>query len=547
MIKKHKHDALLNAKSEILAVAESVSREKGIPLLDIIDALESALQKAAQEKYGTQLDIQTSIHAKTGEIQIFRRCLVVEKVNDQHKEISLAVAQKKDNNIKIGDTHIDILPSLDFNRISAQGARDVIVSKVKEAERRQRFEEFKSRLGSIVTVTVKRVERHGLYVEIGQTEAMLAKEEMLPREHFRIGDRVRAIILNISAQGSGPVVFLSRTHPDFMRRLFELEVPEILDGLIEIKSAVRDPGSRAKIAVYSRDPSIDPVGSCVGPRGSRIQSITAELRGEKIDVIPWSPNLATFVLNALAPAEVLKVVTDEDSSHFEVVIPDGQLSSAIGRYGQNIKLIRSLTNTKVTITSQADAFEKQTETTNKLVAHLIETLKIDQMMAHLLVAEGFESVEEIASVDINELLNIGGLSEETAHDFKEKALTFLREQEELRLKRLVELGVQEDIILLGVFDLKTLVKLAEEGIKSLEDLLTLNCEELVSIIGEDILLAEEAYQLLADIRKKLDHFDFEKSNSENIPSRSEEIDIRPKNEPQFFSDEQATRTLEKDL
>ncbi|WP_292615950.1 transcription termination factor NusA, partial [Nitrobacter sp. 62-23] len=332
-------------KLELLQIADAVAREKTIDRGIVIAAMEDAIAKAARARYGSETDVHAEIHPKTGQLQLTRHMLVVDQVENAANQISLKDAQRANPGAQIGDTIADTLPPLEYGRISAQSAKQVIVQKVREAERDRQYQEFKDRIGDIVNGIVKRVEYGSVIVDLGRGEAVIRRDEMLPREVFRNGDRVRAYIFDVRRETRGPQIFLSRTHPQFMVKLFAQEVPEIYDGIVEIKAVARDPGSRAKIGVISRDSSVDPVGACVGMRGSRVQAVVNELQGEKIDIIPWSPDIATFVVNALAPAEVAKVVIDEDRERIEVVVPDtnNQLSLAIGRRGQNVRLASQLT------------------------------------------------------------------------------------------------------------------------------------------------------------------------------------------------------------
>src|SRR5258708_26898042 len=387
-------------KIEMLQVADAVAREKSIEREEVLEAMEQAIQKAGRAKYGHEHDIRAQIDRNTGEIQLLRYRQAADPVENEATQITLAEAQGKNPDAQLGDFIIDPLPPIDFGRIAAQTAKQVIVQRVREAERKRQYNEYKDRVGEIVNGLVKRVEFGNITVDLGRAEAVLRRDELLPRETFRPGDRVRAYIFDVRREPRGPQIFLSRTHPQFMAKLFAQEVPEVYDGIIEIRAVAGDPGSRAKIGVISNDSGIDPVGACVGMRGSRVQAVVGELQGEKIDIIPWSGDPATFVVNALAPAEVAKVVLDEEQRRIAVVVPDEQLSLAIGRRGQNVRLASMLTGWDIDIMTEAEESERRTEEFRTRSALFIEALDVDDVIAHLLVGEGFTTVEEIAYADV---------------------------------------------------------------------------------------------------------------------------------------------------
>src|SRR6266436_2666741 len=424
------------ARPELLQVADSVARDKGIDRDEVLEAMEQAVQKAGRSKYGQEYDIRAEIDRRNGEIRLLRFREVVETIENEATQIALEAAQRLNAEAEIGDFITDPLPPIDFGRIAAQTAKQVIVQKVRDAERKRQYSEFKDRVGEIVNGLVKRVEFGNVVVDLGRAEAMLRRDELLPRESFRQGERVRAYIYDVRQEPRGPQIFLSRTHPQFMAKLFAQEVPEIYDGIIEIKSVARDPGSRAKIAVISRDSGIDPVGACVGMRGSRVQAVVGELQGEKIDIIPWSQDPATFVVNGLAPAEVSKVVMDEEQRRIEVVVPDDQLSLAIGRRGQNVRLASQLTGWDIDILTEAEESERRTEEFRTRSKMFIDALDVDDVIAHLLVTEGFTSVEEVAFTPLNELSGIEGFDEGVANELQQRARTFL--DETLDTRQLVE-------------------------------------------------------------------------------------------------------------
>jgi N utilization substance protein A len=463
---------------ELLQVADAVAREKGIERDEVLEAMEQAVQKAGRSKYGHEHDIRATIDRKSGEIRLMRFRQVADPVENEITQITPAEALRHDPELKIGDFLIDDLPPIDFGRIAAQTAKQVIVQKVREAERKRQHEEYKDRKGEIVNGLVKRVEFGNVTVDLGRAEAMLRRDELLPRENFRTGDRVRAYIADVREEPRGPQIFLSRTHPQFMARLFGQEVPEIYDGIIEIKSVARDPGSRAKIAVISNDSSIDPVGACVGMRGSRVQAVVGELQGEKIDIIPWSNDPATFVVNALAPAEVAKVVLDEDAHRIEVVVPDDQLSLAIGRRGQNVRLASMLTGWDIDILTEAEESERRSEEFRKRSQMFMDALDVDDVIAHLLVTEGFTEVEEVAFVPLEDIAGIEGFDEDVANELRQRARAFLAEQNERLTAKRRELEVSDEVAAIPGLTPAMLVTLGEAGVKTLDDLADLATDEL---------------------------------------------------------------------
>src|SRR5271167_4035084 len=458
------------ARPELLQVADSVARDKGIDREEVLEAMEQAIQKAGRSKYGQEYDIRAEIDRRNGEIRLLRFREVAEAVENEATQIAHAEAQRLNPEAEIGDFITDPLPPIDFGRIAAQTAKQVIVQKVRDAERQRQFLEFKDRISEIVNGLVKRVEFGNVVLDLGRAEAMLRRDELLPRESFRQGERVRAYIYDVRQELRGPQIFLSRTHPQFMAKLFAQEVPEIYDGIIEVKAVARDPGSRAKIAVVSRDSSVDPVGACVGMRGSRVQAVVNELQGEKIDIIPWSQDIATFVVNALAPAEVAKVVLDEERERIEVVVPDQQLSLAIGRRGQNVRLASQLTGWDIDIlTEQEESERRQAEFENR-TRMFIDTLNVDEVIGQLLASEGFNSVEELAMVDVKEIANIEGFDEDTAGELQTRAQEYLAKIEaELDAKR-TELGVEDALKEVEGVTTAMLVRFGENGIKTIEDL-----------------------------------------------------------------------------
>ena len=487
-------------RMELLQIADAVAREKSIERETVIAAMEEAIQKAARSKYGHETDIRAEIDPKNGEIRIFRCLEVVAEVENESTQITLKEASSHNPDAQVGDILAEPLPPVDFGRIAAQTAKQVIVQKVREAERERQYEEYKDRIGEIANGLVKRVDYGNVIVDLGRAEAIVRRDDLLPRESFRQGDRIRAYIYDVRREPRGPQIFLSRTHPQFMIQLFKQEVPELYDGIIEIKAVARDPGSRAKIAVLSNDTSIDPVGACVGMRGSRVQAVVNELQGEKIDIIQWSPDAATFIVNALAPAEVAKVVLDEEARRIEVVVPDDQLSLAIGRRGQNVRLASQLTGWDIDILTEKEESERRQEEFRQRTQLFVSTLDVDEFLAQLLVTEGFSTVEDIAFVPEDELGSIEGLDEGVAGELRKRALTYLEarnaEFEATRRK----LGVQDDVAAIDGLTPAMLVTLGEKGIKTLDDLGDLAGDELLEILSDAELSAEDANAIIMKAR-----------------------------------------------
>ena len=464
---------------ELLQIADAVAREKSIDRSIVIESMQDALEKAARSRYGQETEVRAEINPKSGEVRFSRLLNVVEQVDNDATEISLADARKRNPAAQLGDWIAETLPPFDFGRVAAQSAKQVIVQKVREAERDRQYEDYKDRINDIVSGVVKRVEYGNVIVDLGRGEAIIRRDEMIPREIFRPGDRVRAYVYDVRREPRGPQIFLSRTHPQFMAKLFRQEVPEIYDGIIEVKSVARDPGSRAKIGVVSRDSSIDPVGACVGMRGSRVQAVVNELQGEKIDIIPWSADAATFIVNALQPAEVTKVVLDEDSSRIEVVVPDEQLSLAIGRRGQNVRLASQLTGWDIDILTEAEESERRQKEFNERTQAFMDALDVDEVVGQLLASEGFRSVEELAFVEPAELATIEGFDEDTAGEIQARARDHLqRIEEELDQKRR-ELGVADELKEVEGLTTAMLVKLGENDVKTLEELAGCATDDLV--------------------------------------------------------------------
>jgi N utilization substance protein A len=468
----------------MLAVADAVARDKGIEREEVLEAMEQAIQKAGRSKYGPEHDIRVAIDRNSGHISLARYREIVEEVEDEHTQLTLDQAHLEKTDAAVGEFLIDELPPIDFGRIAAQTAKQVIVQRVRDAERERQYEEYKDRAGEIVNGLVKRVEYGNVTVDLGRGEAVLRRDESLPRENFRTGDRVRAYIYDVRREPRGPQIFLTRTRPEFMKALFAQEVPEIYDGIIEIRSAARDPGSRAKIAVISKDSSIDPVGACVGMRGSRVQAVVGELQGEKIDIIPWSQDTATFVVNALAPAEVTKVVLDEDAHKIEVVVPDEQLSLAIGRRGQNVRLASMLSGWDIDILTEDEESRRRQEEFNTRSQMFIEALDVEDVIAHLLVTEGFATVEEVAFVPLDDLSTIEGFDDEISEELQARARTWLEERDTALDIERKKLGVEDAVIGIPGLSLTQIVLLGRNAIRTVEDVAGLTSDELRFLLME---------------------------------------------------------------
>ncbi len=484
---------------ELLSIAEAVAREKAIDKSIVIEAMEEAIQKAARARYGAENEIRAQIDQNNGDIRLFRLMEVVELVEEPATQIELKIAQIDRPEAAIGEFIADPLPPIEFGRIAAQTAKQVIVQKVRDAERERQFEEFKDSAGEVTTGVVKRVEYGNVIVDLGRAEAILRRDQGLPREHVRTNDRIRAYIHEVRREQRGPQIFLSRTAPEFMAELFTQEVPEIYDGNIEIKAVARDPGSRAKIAVLSNDAGIDPVGACVGMRGSRVQAVVSELQGEKIDIIQWSPDIASFIVNALAPADVAKVVLDEDNQRVEVVVPDDQLSLAIGRRGQNVRLASQLTGWLIDILTEAEESERRQEEFVAKSKMFVGSLDVDETLAQLLVAEGFGDLEEVAYVEKEELLSIEGFDEDLVGELQQRALDAIESIQLEADEKRKALGVTDDLAKKEGLTSAMLVSLGEAEVKSLEDFAGLAADELTSTedgILKSFDLTEEAASVM---------------------------------------------------
>ena len=491
-------------KPEILLVADAAAREKGIDKEDVFEAMEVAIQKAGRSRYGAEHDIRASIDRKTGAITLSRYREVVAddaEIENESTQLRLSDAKKIQPGIKVGEFIIDVLPPVNFGRTAAQTAKQIIVQRVRDAERNRQFEEYKEKIGTIVNGTIKRAEFNNIIVDIGKTEAVLRRDEIIPREKFKSGDRIRAYVLDVRRETRGPQIFLSRTCPEFMAKLFTSEVPEIYDGIVEIMGVARDPGSKAKIAVKANDVTVDPVGACVGLRGIRVQAVVTELQGEKIDIVPYSEDKAQYLVAALAPAEVTKVVMDEETGRMEAVVPEDQFSIAIGRRGQNVKLASQLLGADIDVLTEAQEQERRATENKVRLERFMNALDVDDMIAHLLIAEGFTTVDEIALVDLQELSEIEGFDEDIATELQNRAKEFVEKRNKEFAKKSKDLGISEDLKSLEGLDQDMLIKLAENNIKTLDDLADLASDELMEILGENVLSETEANRVIMSARE----------------------------------------------
>ncbi len=491
-------------RPEIVLVADTVAREKNIDKEDVFTAMEVAIQKAGRSRYGFEHDIRAKIDRKTGAISLARYREVVAddaEVENEVAQIRISDAKAYDKNIKVGEFIIDPLPPIDFGRIAAQTAKQVIVQKVRDAERNRQYEEYKEKIGTIVNGTVKRVEFGNVVLDIGKTEAVLRRDEIIPREKFKNGDRVRAYVLDVRRENRGPQIFLSRTCPEFMAKLFTSEVPEIYDGIVQIMGVARDPGSKAKIAVKANDMTIDPVGACVGLRGIRVQAVVTELQGEKIDIVSYSEDRAQYLVAALAPAEVTKVVIDEENGRMEAVVPQEQFSIAIGRRGQNVKLASQLLGADIDVLTEEQEQERRANENKVRSQRFMEALDVDEMIAHLLIAEGFSTIDEIAFVDLKELSEIEGFDEDVATELQRRAKDFVEKRNKDFAKKSKDLGIDEQLKTIDGLDQDMIIKLAENNIKTLDDLADLAADELIEILGEETLTQVEANRIIMAARE----------------------------------------------
>ncbi len=491
----------LHARPEVLQIADAVARDKNIDIEIVLEAMEEAIQKSAKDKYGAEYDIRVHINRSNGAVNLARYMEIVEEVENESTQMTLEQAQGQLENPELGAFVIDPLPPIEFGRVAAQKARQVIVQKVRQAEREQQYEEYKDRTGSIINGVVKRNELGNIIVDLGRSEAILRRVEVIPREHFRNGDRIRAMLLKVDPEARGHQLFLSRTHPDFMKALFTSEVPEIYEGKIEIRSVSRDPGSRAKMSVYTDDVSMDPIGACVGLRGSRVQAIVTELQGEKIDIIRWTEDVPRYVIDALAPAKVSKVVFDETSHKIDVIVAEDQLSLAIGRRGQNVRLASQLTGYTLDVMTEEQAEQKQKEEFAAIGRRFMEALDVDETIAHLLVLEGFNKIEEVAYVALEEVEAIQGFNHDIAVALQQRAKDYLQQLEYEALEKAKQGGLAEDLASFEGLSPEILVILIENDIKTLDDFADLASDELLELLPQGLLMEEEANNLIMKARE----------------------------------------------
>lgn len=510
--------------AEIIQVADAVAREKNIDKSKIIEAIEDSIAVSARKKFGYNKSIKCIIDRKTGVISLFRELEVV--ANDYKPEIPEGIEEEefdadaemedkilfddaiiKVEDVSIGDIIQDPLPPIDLGRVSAQTAKQVIMQKVKEAEREKQYEQYKDRIGEVINGTIKRVEFGNVIVDLGSSEALIPRSSSIRGEALKVNDRIRACIDNVTNETKGHQIILSRTSPEFMRCLFQQEVPEIYDNIIELKNVVREPGSRAKIAVYSNDSAIDPVGSCVGVRGARVQAVSNELNGEKIDIIQWSDDPANLMIRALAPAEISKVVIDEETRKIEAVVPEDQLSLAIGRGGQNVRLASALVGWRIDILTEEDESTKRSEELNKISDIFVNALNIEEIIAQLLVTEGFEQVEEIAYVDISEIAAIEGFDLDIAEELQNRARDYLEQKQLAQEEKLSNLKISDDLKDFGAISIDNLTKLSEASIRSLEDFADLSRDEFVELVPDSGLEDDHIDELILSARQKSGWFD----------------------------------------
>ena len=497
-------------RPEIILVADTVAREKNIDKEDVFEAMEIAIQKAARSKYGFEHDIRATIDRKTGAISLARYREVVDEIvpaegeeddSQNATKILLEDALAYDENAKVGDFIIDELPPIDFGRIAAQTAKQVIVQKVRDAERNKQFEEYKEKVGTIINGTIKRIEFGNVILDIGKAEAILRRDEIIPREKFKNGDRVRAYVLDVRRENKGPQIFLSRTCPEFLAKLFTQEVPEIYDGVVKIMGVARDPGSKAKIAVKADDMTVDAVGACVGLRGIRVQAVVNELQGEKIDIVPYSEDKAQYIVSALAPAEVSKVVLDEENGRIEVVVPQEQFSIAIGRRGQNVKLASQLLGCDIDVLTEEQEQERRSNENKVRSQRFMEALDVDEMIAHLLIAEGFSTVDEVALVALSELSEIEGFDEDVAKELQSRAQEFVAKRDKEFADKSKSLGIDDKLKEISGLDQDMILVLAEKGVKTIDDLADLAADELIEMLGESVISQAEANRVIMAARE----------------------------------------------
>ena len=490
-------------KQELLRVVDSVATEKSIDKEIILNSMETAIQKAAYSRFGSDNEIEATINRDNGSIKIKKVLQIVEKVEDPVREISLkdaSLLDKKNKDLKVGDKIYEELPQVDFGRIAAQSAKQIISQRVREAEKNRQYEDFINKQGQILSGIIKRLEYGNVIVDLGKAESVIRKEELIPREILKNGDRVKAFCYEVKKDIKGHQIFLSRAHPQFLAALFFQEVPEIYEGIIEIKSVSRDPGSRAKICVNSKDSSLDPVGACVGMRGSRVQTVVNELHGEKIDIIKWTEDLPTLVAESLSPAEIQKVLIDEQNKRIDVILSEENLSKAIGRRGQNVRLASQLTGWDIDIMTEEEESDKRNEEFRTLSQLFVDGLDVDEVIAQLLVTEGFSSVEEVAFIPVEELAAIEGFDEDVCKELRERARQYLEVREADQEKQRKDMGISDEIAEMESLTGDMLLKLGETGIKTLDDLADLAGDELMEVVGGKALTEDQANEIIMAAR-----------------------------------------------
>lgn len=487
--------------SEIIQIAESVAREKGINMDLVLTAMEDAIEVAGRRKYGHEQNIKAEINKKSGEVKLFRVIDVVEEPENLVTEISLDDANERNPGLSIGDQIMEPLPPIDLGRVAAQSAKQIIIQKVRDAEREKQYEDFKDRSGEILGGIVKRIEFGDIVVDLGRTEAVIKRDQQIKSEMFKVNDRIRAYVYKVERLQRGPQIFLSRTHNDFLAKLMELEIPEVYEGQIEIKAIARDPGSKAKVAVYSTDPTIDYVGSCIGMKGNRIKAVTNELSGEKIDVISWSGDLSRLIINAMTPAEISKVVIHEDRKAVETIVTNEQFSLAVGRRGQNVRLASQLTGWHIEIMTDEQESKRRVEEFKHTTDLFTQTLDIDEMSAQILVSEGYSSIEQIASSDAEVIESIESFDQEFANKITEKANMHIASLSEVYLEQLEHQGVEQELLDMLGLPLDQLLKMAENGIKTIEDLAELNVREFREILP-DLEASNEDISAVIEVAKQ---------------------------------------------
>lgn len=486
--------------SEILQIADAVAREKGIPADVVLGAMEQAIQVAGKRKYGHEHNIKASINKKTGEVKLHRALAIVEDVENTFTEISQKDAKVKDPELKLGDEILDPLPPIDLGRVAAQTAKQVIVQKVKEAEHEKQYNEYKNRVGEIISGTVKRVEFGNVIVDLGRAEAIMKREESIKTEMYKVNDRIKAYVKAVSRETKGHQIFLSRADNQMLVKLFELEVPEIYEGNIKVIAVARDPGSKAKAVVNANDSSLDPVGACVGMKGSRIKAITNELSGEKIDVIPWSGDLGQFIINSLTPAEISKVIIDESKKRVEIIVPSEQLSIAIGRRGQNVRLASRITGWNIDVMTEDEESKRRSEEFNNAASLIAESLDVEEVMSQLLAAEGYSTIEQIAESEENALSNIEGIDENLAAELQNRAISYVDKKNEEVILELEKLGVEQELLDALALSADNFLKLAEYGVKTLEDLGEITVSEYKALLPDSGMSDEEIDSIIQAAR-----------------------------------------------